>query len=33
MTTLTPILTPQQIAERCAEVMWPDDKAAQGLGI
>jgi acetyl-CoA acyltransferase len=26
-------LTPQQIAERCAEVMWPDDKAAQGLGI
>ena len=26
-------MTPQQIAERCAEVMWPDDKAAQGLGI
>lgn len=26
-------LTPQQIAERCADIMWPDDKAAQGLGI
>ena len=26
-------MTPQQIAERCADVMWPDDKAAQGLGI
>ena len=26
-------LTPQQVAERCAEIMWPDDKAAQGLGI
>lgn len=26
-------LTPQQIAERCAGVMWPDDKAALGLGI
>jgi acyl-CoA thioesterase len=27
------ILTPQQIAERCTEVMWPDDHAARGLGI
>ena len=26
-------MTPQQIAERCAEIMWPDDKAALGLGI
>ena len=26
-------LTPQQVAERCAGIMWPDDKAAQGLGI
>lgn len=26
-------LTPQQIAERCAELMWPDDKAAVALGI
>ena len=30
---MTQKLTPQQIAERCAEVMRPDDKAAQGLGI
>jgi acyl-CoA thioesterase len=27
------MLTPQQIAERCTEVMWPDDHAAQGMGI
>ena len=26
-------MTPQEIAERCAEVMWPDDHAARGLGI
>ena len=26
-------LTPQQIAERCTEIMWPDDHAARGLGI
>ena len=26
-------MTPQQIAERCAEIMWPDDHAARGLGI
>jgi acyl-CoA thioesterase len=26
-------LTPQQVADRCTEVMWPDDHAAQGLGI
>jgi len=25
--------TPQQIAERCAEIMWPDDHAARGLGM
>jgi acyl-CoA thioesterase len=30
---MTEKLTPQQIAERCAEIMWPDDKAALGLGI
>jgi acyl-CoA thioesterase len=26
-------MTPQQIAERCAEIMWPDDHAARGLGM
>lgn len=26
-------LAPQQVAERCAAIMWPDDHAAQGLGI
>jgi acyl-CoA thioesterase len=26
-------MTPQEIAERCTEVMWPDDHAARGLGI
>ena len=26
-------MTPQQTAERCAEIMWPDDHAARGLGI
>ena len=26
-------LTPQQVAERCTAIMWPDDHAAQGLGI
>jgi len=26
-------MTPQEIAARCAEVMWPDDHAARGLGI
>lgn len=26
------MLTPEQIANRCAEIMWPDDKAAQGMG-
>ena len=26
-------MTPQQVAERCAEVMWPDDRAARGLGM
>ena len=25
--------TPQQIAERCAEIMWPDDHAARVLGM
>ena len=25
-------MTPQQIAERCTEIMWPDDHAARGLG-
>jgi acyl-CoA thioesterase len=30
---MTEKLSPQQIAERCAEIMWPDDKAALGLGI
>jgi acyl-CoA thioesterase len=26
-------MTLQQIAERCAEIMWPDDHAARGLGM
>ena len=26
-------LTPRQVAERCTAIMWPDDHAAQGLGI
>jgi len=26
-------MTPQQIADRCTAVMWPDDHAARGLGI
>jgi acyl-CoA thioesterase len=26
-------MTPQQIAECCAEIMWPDDHAARGLGM
>ena len=26
-------LTPQQVADRCTEVMWPDDHAARGMGI
>lgn len=30
---MTQTLTPQQIAERCAALMWPDDKAAAALGI
>ena len=26
-------MTAQEIAERCAEIMWPDDQAARGLGM
>ena len=26
-------LTAQQVASRCTEIMWPNDHAAQGLGI
>ena len=26
-------LSAQQIAERCADIMWPDDHAARGLGM
>jgi len=26
-------LTPQQRAERCAQIMWDNDKASKGLGI
>ena len=33
LSTVSSQLTPQQIAERCAAAMWPDDHAAQGLGI
>lgn len=28
-----PERTPQQIAERCAEVLWPEDRASQGMGM
>ncbi|MBI5785023.1 MAG: hydroxyphenylacetyl-CoA thioesterase PaaI [Rhodocyclales bacterium] len=27
------MLTPEQTAARCAEIMWPDDHAARGLGM
>jgi acyl-CoA thioesterase len=27
------MLTPEQVAARCAEIMWPDDHAARGLGM
>lgn len=26
-------MSPQEIAQRCADIMWVDDHAAQGLGI
>jgi acyl-CoA thioesterase len=26
-------LAPDQIAQRCADIMWPDDHAARGLGM
>jgi acyl-CoA thioesterase len=26
-------MNPDEIAKRCAEIMWPDDQAARGLGI
>lgn len=26
-------MTPQDIAQRCADIMWPDDHAARGLGM
>lgn len=26
-------MTPQEIAEHCAAIMWPDDHAARGLGM
>lgn len=26
-------LSPQQVAQRCAEIMWSDDHAARGLGM
>lgn len=26
-------LTPEQIARRCAEIMWPDDNAARSAGV
>ena len=28
-----PPISPQEIAQRCADIMWPDDHAARGLGI
>jgi acyl-CoA thioesterase len=27
------MLTPEEIARRCADIMWPDDHAARGLGM
>ena len=33
-TSLRPsALTAEEIAQRCADIMWPDDHAARGLGI
>lgn len=26
-------MTPQQVAERCAEILWADDQATRGLGM
>lgn len=26
-------MTPQEVAARCAEIMWPEDHAARGLGM
>lgn len=26
-------MSPQEIAERCTEIMWPDDHAARGMGM
>jgi acyl-CoA thioesterase len=26
-------MNPQEIAQRCADIMWPDDHAARGLGM
>jgi acyl-CoA thioesterase len=28
-----PAMTPEEIARRCADLMWPDDHAARGLGM
>jgi acyl-CoA thioesterase len=27
------MMSPQEIAQRCADIMWPDDHAARGLGM
>ena len=28
-----PKLTPQQVARRCADILWPDDNASQSMGM
>ncbi|MCX7175056.1 MAG: hydroxyphenylacetyl-CoA thioesterase PaaI [Proteobacteria bacterium] len=27
------MLTPQQVARRCADILWPEDHASQGMGM
>ena len=29
----TPKFSPQQVAQRCAEILWPDDNASQSMGM
>lgn len=29
----TPTLTPQQVARRCADILWPEDNASQSMGM
>jgi len=29
----TPKPTPQQVAQRCADILWPEDRASQSMGM